>query len=80
MLNLVLEGRVAEAAAIHRKLCRVTDACFLNGSPSSIRYALRQLGFEIGAPRLPVVEPDEETGAKIMAELRKHALDVAVRA
>lgn len=80
MLNLVLEGRVTEAAAIHRKLCRVTDACFLNGSPSSIRYALRQLGFEIGAPRLPVVEPDEETGAKIMAELRKHALDVAVRA
>ncbi|MGH2611327.1 MAG: 4-hydroxy-tetrahydrodipicolinate synthase, partial [Tepidiformaceae bacterium] len=59
MLNLVLEGRTLEAAAIHRKLCRVTDACFLNGSPSTIRYALRQLGFEIGAPRLPVVEPDE---------------------
>jgi 4-hydroxy-tetrahydrodipicolinate synthase len=80
MLNLVLEGRVPEAAAIHRKLCRVTDACFLNGSPSSIRYALRQLGFAIGAPRLPVVEPDDATGAKIMAELRKHALDVAVTA
>ncbi len=80
MLNLVLEGRVLEAAAIHRKLCRVTDACFLNGSPSTIRYALRQLGFEIGAPRLPVVEPDAATGAKVMAELRKHALDVAVPA
>ena len=80
MMALVFEGRVLEAAAIHRKLCRVTDACFLNGSPSSIRYALRQLGFEIGAPRLPVVEPDEATGAKIMAELRKHALDVAVTA
>ena len=80
MLQLVLEGRVAEAAAIHRKLCRVTDACFLNGSPSTIRYALRQLGFEIGAPRLPVVEPDESVGAKVMAELRKHDLDVAVRA
>jgi 4-hydroxy-tetrahydrodipicolinate synthase len=80
MLNLVLDGRTLEAAAIHRKLCRVTDACFLNGSPSSIRYALRQLGFEIGAPRLPVVEPDEATGGKIMAELRKHPLDVAVPA
>jgi 4-hydroxy-tetrahydrodipicolinate synthase len=80
MLELVLEGRVVEAAAIHRKLCRVTDACFLNGSPSTIRYALRQLGFEIGAPRLPVVEPDEAVGARVMAELRKHDLDVAVRA
>jgi 4-hydroxy-tetrahydrodipicolinate synthase len=80
MLNLVLEGRTLEAAAIHRKLCRVTDACFLNGSPSTIRYALRQLGFEIGRPRLPVVEPDDATGAKVMAELRKHQLDVAVPA
>ena len=80
MLRLILEGRVADAAAIHRPLCRVTDACFLNGSPSSIRYALRQLGFAIGSPRLPVVEPDEATGAKIMAELSKHRLDVMVSA
>ena len=68
---------VAGAAAIHRQLCRVTDACFLNGSPSTIRYVLRQLGFAIGEPRLPVVEPDPETGARVMAELSKHALDVA---
>jgi 4-hydroxy-tetrahydrodipicolinate synthase len=80
MLQLILEGRVPEAAAIHRPLCKVTDACFLNGSPSTIRYALRQLGFEIGAPRLPVVEPDEATGAKVMAELRKHRLDAMVTA
>lgn len=80
MLNLILEGRVAEAAAIHRPLCRVTDACFLNGSPSTIRYVLRQLGFEIGVPRLPVVEPDETVGRKVMAELRRHRLDTLVSA
>ncbi|MCC6388470.1 MAG: 4-hydroxy-tetrahydrodipicolinate synthase [Dehalococcoidia bacterium] len=80
MLDLVIEGRVAEAAAIHRRLCPLTDACFLNGSPSTIRYVLRQLGFEIGLPRLPVVEPDAVVGAKVMAEVRKHALDVPVGA
>lgn len=80
MMELIDAGRLPEAAAIHRRLCRVTDACFLNGSPSTIRYALRQLGFAIGAPRLPVVEPDEVMGAKVMAELRKHQLDVPVRA
>jgi 4-hydroxy-tetrahydrodipicolinate synthase len=80
MLRLVQEGRVAEAAAIHRPLCKVTDACFLNGSPSTIRYVLRQLGFEIGAPRLPVVEPDEATGAKVVTELRRHRLDIPVPA
>lgn len=78
MMEHIFAGRITEAAAIHRRLCRVTDACFLNGSPSTIRYALRQLGFAIGAPRLPVVEPDEAIGARVMAELRKHHLDVPV--
>ncbi len=80
MLNLILEGNIPEAAAIHRPLCKVTDACFLNGSPSTIRYILRQLGFEIGMPRLPVVEPDDAVGQKVMAELSRHRLDVLVSA
>jgi len=80
MLELVLDGRVAEAAAIHRPLCKLTDACFLNGSPSTIRYVLRQLGFEIGLPRLPVVEPDQAVGEKVMAEVRRHRLDALVSA
>ncbi len=80
MLRLILAGSLPEAAAIHRRLCRVTDACFLNGSPSTIRYVLRQLGCEIGEPRLPVVEPDAATGAKVMAELLKHQLDMSVPA
>lgn len=78
MMEHLDNGRVAEAAAIHRRLCRLTDACFANGNPSTIRYILRQLGFEIGEPRLPVVEPGPELGAKVMAEVRKHHLDVAV--
>lgn len=80
MLDAVLAGDITTAAAIHRRLVPLTDACFLNGSPSTIRYILRQLGMEIGAPRLPVVEPDEATGARVMAEVRRHALDVAVTA
>jgi 4-hydroxy-tetrahydrodipicolinate synthase len=80
MLGHILAGRLPEAAAIHRRLCRVTDACFLNGSPSTIRYVLRQLGFAIGEPRLPVVEPDDAVGAKVMAEILKHRLDVPVPA
>ncbi|MGE5597486.1 MAG: 4-hydroxy-tetrahydrodipicolinate synthase [Hyphomicrobiales bacterium] len=80
MLNHILAGEVREAAAIHRRLVPLTDACFANGNPSTIRYILRQLGFEIGAPRLPVVEPDPALGEKVMAEVRKHRLDVPVSA
>lgn len=75
MLEAVRAGRLAEAASIHRRLVPLTDACFLNGSPSTIRYVLRQLGLAIGEPRLPVVEPEEAVGAKVMAEVRRHALD-----
>ena len=80
MLGHILAGRLAEAAAIHRRLVRVTNAAFLNGSPSTIRYILRQLGCAIGAPRLPVVEPEAAVGAKVMAEIRKHRLDAGVEA
>ena len=80
MFKLLQDGRISEAAAIHRRLVALTDACFLNGSPSTIRYVLRQLGFAIGEPRLPVVEPDEAMGARIMAEVVKHELDVPVTA
>lgn len=78
MLELVQAGDVPAAAALHRRLCRVTDACFMNGSPSTIRYVMRQLGFAIGEARLPVVEPDAEVGARVMAELVRHELDVPV--
>jgi 4-hydroxy-tetrahydrodipicolinate synthase len=80
MMQALLAGDLATAAPIHRKLCALTDACFLNGSPSTIRYVMRQLGFEIGAPRLPVVEPGEAVGAKVMAEVLQHRLDVPVTA
>ncbi|OAI42716.1 hypothetical protein AYO38_11265 [bacterium SCGC AG-212-C10] len=80
MLDAILANRLPEAAAIHRQLVNVTNACFLNGSPSSIRYIMRQLGYVIGEPRLPVVEPDAAVGGKIMAMLSKHELEAAVPA
>ena len=80
MLEHILAGRLREAAAIHRRLVALTDAAFLNGSPSTIRYIMRQLGFAIGAPRLPIVEPEAAIGARIMAEVAKHRVDLPVPA
>ncbi len=74
MMAHVDAGEIAAAAAIHRDLVPVTEACFRNGNPSTIRYAIRQLGFDIGIPRLPVVEPDEGVGQLVMDELLKHSL------
>ena len=78
MMQQIDAGNIAEAAAIHRRLVAVTDACFKNGSPSTIRYVMRKLGVEIGAPRLPVVEPSAAVGDVVMEELRRDALDAHV--
>jgi 4-hydroxy-tetrahydrodipicolinate synthase len=80
MLDAVLAGRLDEAAALYRRLVPINDACFLNGNPSTIRYVLRQLGYEIGNPRLPVVEPDAAMGARVMAELQNARLDAPIGA
>lgn len=76
MFDLLAAGDVAGAAAIHRSLVPVTRACFLNGSPSSIRYALRQFGFDIGMPRLPVVEPSDAVGERILETLRAFPVEL----
>ena len=75
MLDHLLKGETEAAAAIHRPLVALTDACFQNGSPSTIRYIIRRLGVDIGAPRLPIVEPDEAVGASVMEEVKRHQLD-----
>ncbi|MEQ1500705.1 MAG: 4-hydroxy-tetrahydrodipicolinate synthase [Myxococcota bacterium] len=75
MLDHLQAGALPAAAAIHRSLVPVTAACFRNGSPSTIRYVLRQRGIALGAPRLPVVEPDDAVGAEVMAALRGCPLD-----
>ncbi len=49
-------------------------------NPIPIKYVLRQLGCKVGGLRLPLVEPDEATGAKIMDEVRRYRIDLTVPA
>ncbi|HZP57912.1 MAG TPA: 4-hydroxy-tetrahydrodipicolinate synthase [Dehalococcoidia bacterium] len=76
MVQGVLEGRTAEAAAIHRRLLPLIDALFVTTNPIPAKYALNGLGFHVGPLRLPLCEPDEATGERIMAELRRHRIDL----
>ena len=71
-----LAGRTAEAAAIQRRLLPLIDALFCTTSPIPVKYALNQLGFEVGPLRLPLCEPDEASAARIAGELRRHKIDL----
>ena len=79
-LRTMIDGFFAsdrdEAARIHRSLIALTKAMFLVGNPVPVKYALNQSGFRVGPTRLPLVEPDEATKAKIRAELERVQIDL----
>jgi 4-hydroxy-tetrahydrodipicolinate synthase len=78
MIDLFLAGKIAEAAAIHRYLLPLVDSLFVVSNPVPVKYALNQIGFDVGKPRLPLVEPDEKTAAAIMQVVNKYKIDLPV--
>ncbi len=54
MLDAYREGRVDEAARIHASLLPLIDALFATASPIPVKWAMRQLGFNVGECRLPL--------------------------
>jgi len=81
MIEKYLAGQVAEASTIHRRLLPLMMTLMTAASnPIPIKYALRQLGWAVGGLRLPLVDPDEAAASKIMTEVRRHRIDLAVPA
>ncbi|MDP2675014.1 MAG: 4-hydroxy-tetrahydrodipicolinate synthase [Dehalococcoidia bacterium] len=79
MIDDYLAGRTAEAARAHRRLLPLMQVLMTAASnPSPLKYALNQIGFPVGAPRLPLVEPEGEPAEQITAEVRRHHIDLAV--
>jgi 4-hydroxy-tetrahydrodipicolinate synthase len=77
-IDKFVAGKVAESAAIHRHLLPLVNALFLVSNPVPVKYALNQVGFRVGKPRLPLVEPDEKTANAIKETLKKYKIDIKV--
>ena len=76
MMELVLENNVQEAAKIHRHLVPLVNVLFIQPNPGPVKYALDYVGMRVGAPRLPLLPPDEKTGAAIIEVLKKYTIDI----
>jgi 4-hydroxy-tetrahydrodipicolinate synthase len=62
---------------IHRRLLPLlSDLMTLGPNPIPVKYALNEMGFEMGGFRLPLCEPDAETGDKIMAAVHRQQIDL----
>jgi len=78
MIRAFGEGRVDEAAALHRALLPFFNAMFVTTNPIPLKYALNRVGFPVGEPRLPLVACDAKSAAAIDAELARATIDLAV--
>jgi 4-hydroxy-tetrahydrodipicolinate synthase len=78
MMDNILGGKLAEAAAIHRKLLPLVDALFIETSPAPLKYALNHIGFNVGKPRLPLVEVSQKSAEIIKETLKNYQIDLKV--
>ena len=78
MIDSFVSGKVAEAADIHRRLLPLVDALFIVSNPIPVKYAVNQVGFRVGKPRLPLTEPDEKTAAIIKGVLKNYTIDLPI--
>ncbi len=80
MMGFLLEGDVEKAAAEHRRLLPLFKVLFVVSNPIPVKYALNQVGFNVGNPRLPLVPPDPKSAAQIEEVLQRYDIDVPVPA
>jgi 4-hydroxy-tetrahydrodipicolinate synthase len=76
MADLVLSDKIQEAAVIHRRLVPLVNAMFSAPNPAPIKYALNRLGFNVGKPRLPLVEVNKNEAAKRDAVMKDYTFDL----
>jgi 4-hydroxy-tetrahydrodipicolinate synthase len=76
MMESFISGKLAEAAALHRQLTPIFNNLFVVANPIPVKYALNYIGFKVGAPRLPLTEPDEKTAAFIRETLKGYHIDL----
>ncbi len=78
MIYSFVNGETDKAAGIHRRLLPLVNAMFVVSNPIPMKYALNQVGFRVGKPRLPLTEPDEKSAALIRDTLKNYKIDLAV--
>ena len=78
MIDSFTSGKTDKAAEIHRHLLPLINALFVVSNPTPLKYALNSIGFSVGKPRLPLVEPDEKSAAFIKDTLKNYKIDLLV--
>ncbi len=76
MMENFLRGEIKIAAEIHRYLLPLINSLFIITNPMPVKYALNYIGFPVGKPRLPLLEPDGKPAEIIRTMLDSYKLDL----
>jgi 4-hydroxy-tetrahydrodipicolinate synthase len=78
MMEKFFDGNPQEAAKIHRQLLPLVNALFIVSNPIPVKWALNYVGFPVGKPRLPLMEPDQKSADLIQATLKNYKIDLPI--
>lgn len=80
MIQAYLGGDPEGAARLHRAMLPLVNSMFVVTNPIPLKYALNKLGFQVGKPRLPLVELDAKSAALVDAAMAVATIDLPVPA
>lgn len=78
MMDCLVAGELKEATMIHRHLVPLVQSLFIEPNPAPLKYAMTHLGFNVGAPRLPLVVPGEKAQETIKQTLKNYTIDLPI--
>ena len=78
MMGMILEGDLESAAREHRRMLPIFKALFWVTNPVPIKHAVNRAGFDVGRPRLPMVEADDAFKARFDPVMDRYPVDLPV--
>ncbi len=74
LINLCLEGKIQQAAKIHKELLEINKVLFIETSPIPVKEALYMMGLTENEIRLPLYHLEDESRAKLKQVLLDNSL------
>ena len=74
MIKKYFEGNVKEANKMQLDVIDLIESLFAEANPIPVKYALNLMGFDFGAPRLPLIELSTKNKEVMKEVMKKHQL------
>lgn len=74
MAHAFLEGAIVEARSLQLRYLPLIAALFREGNPIPVKAGVAMLGFDVGPPRLPLVEASDKVRAQVAEAMREIGL------